>query len=111
VGGAGLRRGRRDPDRLRIGEALDFWRVEGYEEDRLLRLSAEMRLPGRAWLQFEVTPLGNARSEIRQTAIFDPAGLLGLLYWYALYACHALIFNGMLRAIAARAEREPSSSR
>jgi uncharacterized protein YbjT (DUF2867 family) len=108
AGGAGLRRGRRDPDRLRVGEALDFWRVEGYEEDRLLRLAAEMRLPGRAWLQFEVSPLDGARTEIRQTAIFDPAGLLGLLYWYALYPFHALIFQGMLRAIAARAEAEPS---
>jgi hypothetical protein len=94
-----------------VGEPVDFWRVEGYEEDRLLRLSAEMRVPGRAWLQFEVTPLDAARSEIRQTAIFDPAGLRGLLYWYGLYPVHALIFNGMLRAIAARAEAEASSRR
>jgi hypothetical protein len=107
AGGAGLRRGRRDPERLRVGEALDFWRVEGYEEDRLLRLAAEMRLPGRAWLQFEVVPLGPGRSEIRQTAIFDPAGLFGLLYWYSLYPVHSLIFGGLLRAIAARAEAEP----
>jgi hypothetical protein len=107
VGGPGLRRGRRDPERLRVGEAVDFWRVERYEEDRLLRLAAEMRLPGRAWLQFEVAPLEGARSEIRQTAIFDPAGLSGLLYWYALYPVHRLIFDGMLRAIAARAEAEP----
>jgi len=107
AGGAGLRRGRRDPERLRVGEALDFWRVEGYEEDRLLRLAAEMRLPGRAWLQFEVAPLGAGRSEIRQTAIFDPAGLFGLLYWYSLYPVHSLIFGGLLRAIAARAEAEP----
>lgn len=105
AGGAGLRRGRRDPDSLRVGEALDFWRVEGYEPDRLLRLVAEMRLPGRAWLQFEVTPLDGARTEIRQTAIFDPAGLTGLLYWYVLYPAHALIFRGMLRAIAERAEK------
>ena len=107
VGGVGLRRGRRDPERLRVGDAVDFWRVEGYEEDRLLRLAAEMRLPGRAWLQFEVTPLGGARSEIRQTAIFDPAGLAGLVYWYALFPVHSLIFGGMLRAIAARAEAQP----
>jgi hypothetical protein len=107
AGGAGLRRGRRDPERLRVGEAVDFWRVERYEEDRLLRLSAEMRLPGRAWLQFEVTPAGEGRTEIRQTAIFDPAGLTGLLYWYGLYPFHAPIFNGMLRGIAARAECEP----
>ena len=108
AGGAGLRRGRRDPQRLRVGEALDFWRVEGYEQDRLLRLVAEMRLPGRAWLQFEVTPLDDERTEIRQTAIFDPAGLTGLLYWYGLYPVHALIFRGMLRAIAERAETEPA---
>jgi uncharacterized protein YbjT (DUF2867 family) len=107
AGGAGLRRGRRDPERLRVGEAVDFWRVEAYEEDRVLRLSAEMRLPGRAWLQFEVTPVGEGRTEIRQTAIFDPAGLTGLLYWYGLYPFHALIFKGMLRGIAARAESEP----
>ncbi len=107
VGGAGLRRGRRDPERLRVGDAVDFWRVEGYDEERLLRLAAEMRLPGRAWLQFEVTPLGEARSEIRQTAIFDPAGLAGLCYWYALFPVHSLIFWGLLRAISARAAAEP----
>jgi uncharacterized protein YbjT (DUF2867 family) len=107
-GGAGMRRGRRHPHLLRIGEAVDFWRVEGYEPDRLLRLVAEMRIPGRAWLQFEVTPLDEQRTEIRQTAIFDPAGLSGLAYWYALYPVHALIFRGMLRAIAERAEREPA---
>ena len=67
-----------------------------------------MRLPGRAWLQFEVTPLDDERTEIRQTAIFDPAGLTGLLYWYGLYPVHALIFRGMLRAIAERAETEPA---
>jgi len=108
VGGIGLRRGRRDPEQLRVGEAVDFWRVEGYEEDRLLRLAAEMRLPGRAWLQFEVKPLGEARSEIRQTAIFDPAGLAGLFYWYALFPVHSLIFGGLLRAISAQAEAEAS---
>jgi uncharacterized protein YbjT (DUF2867 family) len=107
VGGAGLRRGRRDPEQLRVGEAVDFWRVERYEEDRLLRLSAEMRLPGRAWLQFEVSPVGADGSEIRQTAIFDPAGLAGLAYWYALYPIHSLIFGGLLRTISARAEAEP----
>jgi uncharacterized protein YbjT (DUF2867 family) len=106
LGGVGLRRGRRDPERLRVGEPVDFWRVEAYEEDRLLRLAAEMRLPGRAWLQFEVKPLAASRSEIRQTAIFDPAGLAGLLYWYAVYPIHSLIFGGMLRGIAARAQAE-----
>ena len=98
-GGVGLRRGRRDPGRVRPGDALDFWRVEEYEEDRRMRLIAEMRLPGRAWLEFEVTPHG-AGSEISQTAIFDPRGLPGQLYWYGLYPVHALIFAGMLRKIA-----------
>ncbi|HTX53155.1 MAG TPA: DUF2867 domain-containing protein, partial [Candidatus Baltobacteraceae bacterium] len=102
VGGIGMRRGRRDPETLHPGEAVDFWRVEAYEHDHLLRLAAEMKIPGRAWLQFEVTPCDTG-SEIRQTAIFDPAGLAGLLYWYALYPIHALIFRGMLTRIAARA--------
>jgi uncharacterized protein YbjT (DUF2867 family) len=102
AGGVGLRRGRRDPERLALGDALDFWRVVGYEPDRRLRLAAEMRLPGRAWLQFEVAPAPGG-STIRQTAIFDPAGLAGLLYWYGIYPLHARVFRGMLRGIAARA--------
>jgi uncharacterized membrane protein YuzA (DUF378 family) len=101
-GGVGMRRGRRDPESLRPGDPLDCWRVEAYEADRLLRLAAEMRLPGRAWLQFEVTPLPGGRCEIRQTAMFDPVGLAGRLYWYALYPVHALVFRGMLRGILAR---------
>ncbi len=102
VGGIGMRRGRRDPEVPHPGDALDFWRVETYEPDRLLRLAAEMKVPGRAWLQFEVTPKNGGRSEIRQTAIFDPAGLAGLMYWYTLYPLHAVIFRGMLAGIAAR---------
>ena len=104
LGGPGLRRGRRDPEALRVGDALDFWRVEAFESPSLLRLAAEMRLPGRAWLQFEVEPTGTG-AHIRQTAIFDPLGLAGLLYWYALYPIHRLIFAGMLRGIAAAAVR------
>jgi hypothetical protein len=103
AGGTGLRRGRRDPERLHPGDALDFWRVEAVEESRLLRLAAEMKVPGRAWLQFEVKALGGGRSEVRQTAIFDPSGLLGLAYWYLLYPLHAWIFSGMLREIGRRA--------
>ena len=98
VGGVGLRRGRRDPVRLAVGETLDFWRVEAYEQDRLLRLSAEMKSPGRVWLQFEVDGAG-AETTLRQTAIFDPHGLAGWAYWYALYPIHHLIFDGMLRRI------------
>lgn len=103
MGGIGMRRGRRDPEVPHVGDALDCWRVEAYEPDRLLRLAAEMKFPGRAWLQFEVAPRPNGLTEIRQTAIFDPAGLAGLLYWYALYPIHAFIFQGMLRGIGARA--------
>lgn len=97
-GGAGMRRGRRDPDRLLAGDTLDFWRVEAIQTDSLLRLAAEMRLPGRAWLQFEVKPDG-AGSVVRQTAIFDPAGVLGQIYWYLLYPVHQFVFAGMLRGI------------
>jgi hypothetical protein len=98
VGGPGLRRGRRDADSLSPGDTVDFWRVEAVEPGRLLRLAAEMRLPGRAWLQFEVTPEAGG-SLIRQTALFDPVGLRGLLYWYALWGIHRLVFAGMLRNI------------
>jgi uncharacterized protein YbjT (DUF2867 family) len=103
VGGVGLRRGRRDLNSIALGDALDFWRVEKFEPDHLLRLSAEMKVPGRAWLQFEVEPNSHG-SVIRQTAIFDPAGLAGLLYWYALYPIHRWIFSGMLKQIASLAQ-------
>jgi uncharacterized protein YbjT (DUF2867 family) len=99
AGGIGLRRGRRSGDELHPGETLDFWRVETIEPDRLLRLRAEMKVPGRAWLQFEVTP-AEGGTEIRQTAIFDASGLFGLLYWYSLYPFHRFVFAGMLRGIA-----------
>jgi hypothetical protein len=102
-GGRGLTRGRRDAIDLRPGDALDFWRVETIEPDRRLRLEAEMKLPGRAWLEFEVTPDGPG-SRITQTAIFDPVGLGGLLYWYALLPVHNLMFRGMLKRIVRTAE-------
>jgi hypothetical protein len=106
VGGVGLRRGRRSPETLNVGDAMDFWRVESFEPDRRLRLVAEMKVPGRAWLQFEVDPIDPEQvskgSTIRQTAIFDPAGIGGLVYWYALYVVHRWIFAGMLRSIASR---------
>jgi hypothetical protein len=105
VGGPGLRRGRRDPEQMVPGDAVDFWRVEEVEPDRLLRLHAEMRLPGRAWLQFEVEPTERG-SRIRQTALFDPVGLFGHLYWYALYPVHHLVFDGMLQGIARAAARQ-----
>jgi len=103
VGGVGMRRGRREPDRLLPGDTVDCWRVEALERDRLLRLSSEMKLPGRAWLQFEVDGDGSS-STIRQTAIFDPVGLLGLVYWYSLYPVHRAIYRGMLRGIAKAAK-------
>ena len=110
VGGVGMRRGRRNAQTLAVGDALDFCRVEAFEQNRRLRLVAEMKVPGRAWLQFEVEPIGaepnSQGSTIRQTAIFDPAGLGGLVYWYALYPVHRWIFAGMLRAIAVRAVSE-----
>ncbi|MBL9124729.1 MAG: SDR family oxidoreductase [Planctomycetaceae bacterium] len=99
VGGVGVRRGRRDPENLRAGEPLDFWRVELYEPPHRLRLAAEMKLPGRAWLEFEVQPDDHG-STIRQTAIFDPVGFGGLLYWYGIYPLHQFVFAGMLRNLA-----------
>lgn len=121
MGGVGLRRGRRDPETPLPGDALDFWRVEAYEPDHLLRLRAEMKVPGRAWLQFEVRGVDDDGSEdssaphagrasapdsratprsiVRQTAVFDPVGLAGLLYWYGIYPIHVLVFRGMFRGI------------
>ena len=102
VGGPGLRRGRRHPDELYVGEAVDFWRVEAAEKDHLLRLRAEMKLPGRAWLQWTVSEEGEG-SRLVQTALFSPRGLPGAAYWYALYPVHRLIFSDLIRAVAARA--------
>ena len=102
VGGVGMRRGRRHPALLRVGDTVDFWRVEALEPDRRLRLVAEMKLPGRAWLEFEVVAEGTSTT-IQQTAIFDPVGWSGLCYWYALFPLHEIVFAGMLRGIASRA--------
>jgi uncharacterized protein YbjT (DUF2867 family) len=104
AGGPGLRRGRRHPTLLRVGDTLDFWRVEAFEQDRLLRLRAEMRVPGRAWLQFEVERDAGG-SVVTQTAIFEPVGLFGLLYWYGLWPFHGFIFGGMLRNLASAMDR------
>jgi uncharacterized protein YbjT (DUF2867 family) len=99
AGGPGMRRGRRHPVSLRPGDAVDFWRVEAVQPGQLLRLRAEMKVPGRAWLQFELDATDGCTS-VRQTAIFEPRGLAGLLYWYALYPVHQIVFAGMLRRIA-----------
>jgi len=105
VSGVGMRRGRLDPEELRVGDPLDFWRVEVFDRPKLLRLRAEMKLPGRAWLEFEVTPNGNGAT-IRQTAIFDPVGLAGLAYWYGIYPLHQFVFAGMLRNLARAAQTD-----
>jgi uncharacterized protein YbjT (DUF2867 family) len=104
-GGVGLRRGRRDPRRVRVGDAVDFWRVEQVEPGHLLRLCAEMKMPGRLWLQFEVDESG-PRTMLRQTTIFDPAGYVGRAYWYLLYPVHRWVFARMLRGISGAAQRE-----
>jgi uncharacterized protein YbjT (DUF2867 family) len=104
VGGVGMRRGRRDPDDLRVGDALDFWRVELVEPDRLLRLRAEMKVPGRAWLQFESIPQPDHKTLLVQTALFAPKGLSGFLYWYGIYPIHGFVFSGMVQRLAWQAE-------
>ncbi len=104
LGGVGMRRGRRDPHHVRVGDAVDFWRVEAVEPGRLVRLRAEMKVPGRAWLEFQARTLDTGATLIVQTAFFAPRGLFGLMYWYALYPIHGLIFGGMIREIGRRAE-------
>ena len=99
-GGVGMRRGRRDPEELRVGDTLDFWRVEMVVPGRLIRLRAEMRVPGRAWLEFEARSVPGDQALLLQTAFFEPKGVPGLLYWYALYPVHSLIFSGLIRKIA-----------
>jgi uncharacterized protein YbjT (DUF2867 family) len=107
MGGVGMPRARRDPDDCVVGDVIDGWRVEAYEPDRLLRLAAGLKLPGRGWLEFRVEPLdGGARSLIRQTATFDARGIGGRIYWYAVLPLHVLVFRGMLRRIARRAMRD-----
>ncbi|MQY27807.1 SDR family oxidoreductase [Nocardia aurantia] len=110
VGGAGLRRGRRDPRRLHEGEALDWWRVEHLERPRVLRLRAEMRVPGRAWLELSVAP-DDSGATYHQRALFEPHGLAGHLYWKAIAPFHAIVFGGMARNIIGAAEQERTLSR
>ena len=98
-GGVGGNRGRRDPLVLLPGDVVDFWRVEELIQYRMLRLKAEMKVPGRGWLQFDVESAGENQSVIRVTALFEPLGLWGLVYWYALYPFHRLIFGRMLMEI------------
>ena len=105
VGGVGLRRGRRDPKHLRVGDSLDFWRVETVEKERVLRLYAEMILPGKAWLEFRIEKMGD-KTRIIQEATFSPRGLGGQLYWYAILPLHAFVFPTMLRNIVRSSKRK-----
>lgn len=113
VGGPGLRRSRRDPIELLPGEALDFWRVEVVEPPHLLRLRAEMKVPGHAWLQWETVPEGSG-TRLVQTALFAPTGLWGMLYWYSLYPVHKVIFSDLINAVARDAiymdDRRPTAA-
>lgn len=104
-GGVGMGRGRPSSATLHVGDTVDSFRVEAIERSRRLRLKSEMNLPGRAWLEFEVTEAGSS-TKIRQTAIFDPVGLTGQIYWYSLYVPHEFVFGGMLQGIARAALRE-----
>jgi uncharacterized protein YbjT (DUF2867 family) len=104
-GGVGMRRSRRDPDGLRVGDALDFWRVEAVEPNKLIRLRAEMKVPGKAWLQFQLVRRKDGKILFSQTAFFAPKGMLGWLYWYSLYPFHRLIFSGLADQIAQRSLR------
>jgi uncharacterized protein YbjT (DUF2867 family) len=108
VGGVGMRRGRRDPEQLRLGDVIDCWRVEAFDPPRRLTLAAEMRMPGRSWLQFDVEPDGEG-SLICQTAQYDPVGLMGLAYWYVFYPVHQFVFAGMLKGIVRSAQKVNSS--
>ena len=104
VGGVGMRRGRRDPNSLQAGDALDFWRVESVVPGDHLQLRAEMKVPGRAWLRFDIAETEDGESTVRQTAFFEPKGLFGFLYWWSVYPFHLFIFPSMLAAIGRRAE-------
>ncbi len=104
IGGVGMRRGRRDPDELRVGDALDFWRVETLVPGRTVILRAEMKLPGYGWLQFEAIPEPDERTRLVQVAYFASKGLFGVLYWYGLYPLHGMIFSRLIATLAAQAE-------
>ncbi len=104
-GGAGTRRGRRDPEHLVVGDTVDFWRVEEIQPGYMMRLKAEMALPGRAWLQYEVREVPSG-TMIHQTALFDPVGVFGRAYWYAMWPFHQYVFGGTLRSLCRLARAE-----
>ncbi|KUG25618.1 putative nucleoside-diphosphate-sugar epimerase [hydrocarbon metagenome] len=103
-GGVGMRRGRRDKEKLMVGDPLDFWRVEAVETNQLIRLRAEMKLPGRAWLQFSLRQIDPGKSILTQIAFFEPKGLFGVIYWYSIYFVHKLVFSGMINDIKSKSE-------
>lgn len=111
VGGPGMRRGRRHPNRLRVGDALDFWRVEKVEPNELILLHAEMKLPGHGWLRFRATPdKESGKTTLVQTAFFEPHGLLGLLYWYSVYPMHGFVFSSMIESLCHEAENRAKTA-
>jgi hypothetical protein len=111
IGGVGLRRGRRDPVHLRVGDSLDFWRVESLETNKSLKLYAEMILPGKAWLEFRIKKLPNGQSEVTQEATFNPRGLGGQLYWFAVLPLHTFVFPTMIRNLIRSANRKDYAAR
>ena len=108
IGGVGLRRGRPTGRQLQVGDKIDFWRVDAVEDNRLLRLRAEMKTPGNAWLQFSTRSIDDSKTELKQVAYFAPKGLLGWIYWYAQYPLHAIMFSGILRRLKDRAQGSDS---
>ncbi len=110
LGGPGYRSGRRDPEELRVGDTLDFWRVEEVEQNDYLLLRAEMLLPGRGWLEFEIEALDENETRLTQTAYFAPKGFGGFVYWYSLFIPHKFIFDGMIDALVAEAESQQNNN-
>jgi uncharacterized protein YbjT (DUF2867 family) len=111
IGGVGLRRGRRDPIHLRVGDSLDFWRVESLIPGESLKLYAEMILPGKAWLEFRIKKLPNGQSEVTQEASYSPRGLGGQLYWFAVLPLHTFVFPTMIRNLIRSANRKDYAAR
>jgi uncharacterized protein YbjT (DUF2867 family) len=105
LGGVGMRKGRPDPDAIKVGDTLDYFRVVDIKAGRMIRLKVDMKLPGEGWLQLEAIPRGEDRTQLVQTVFFTPRGLLGILYWYIIYPAHVFIFNKMIKEIAGRAEQ------
>jgi hypothetical protein len=106
VGGVGLRQGRSSPSALEVGDSLDFWRVVAIQPNRMIRLLSEMKVPGQVWLQFQTIPDTDQSTKLYQTTYFAPRGLIGHLYWYALYPIHRIVFSNLIRAIDAHSRNK-----